>query len=91
MRFLKSDLILVVSFVLLLKLILVGLSLADALGAFVILGSFIAKTVTDYQFPQRPDLFKEMIDLQNRQSALEAEKDQIQSDLTALKFGAVRK
>lgn len=91
MRFWKSDLILVVVTVLLLKLMTVGFSIADAIGALVILGGLLAKTVIDHKFPKLPDLFKEMVDLQNRQSALEAEKDEIQRDLTALKFGSVRK
>lgn len=87
----KDNLIYAVSLFVLIKLLMLGLTFADSLGTLFILAAIHLKTVIEYKFPKRPDLFKEMIELQEKISQLTAKVDTAQFDLNALKFGAIRK
>ena len=71
----------------LVKLLIVGLSLPDALGSLFILGSIHGKHALDYLMPGRPDLFKEV-----EQIKADLERvDTLQRDVTALKLQQVRR
>jgi hypothetical protein len=64
---------------------------AHALGGLVVLSALLLKTVTDHKFPKQQDLFKEMHETSLKLNAISLKQDEIESDITALKFGAMRK
>jgi hypothetical protein len=81
-----------IALALLAKILFVGVtSIGEAVGMAVILGSFPLAKVIDHLFPKRPDLFAEMRGLQSQMNKMIEEKDEMQRDLTALKFRDVRK
>ena len=69
------------------KLIFFGLSLSDCLGALVILITLLALRVILYLYPKRPDLFNEMSLLQEKLNEVITKNEQLERDVTAIKFG----
>lgn len=87
----KEHFVLIVSLCLLPKILTIGLSLADSLGVlFIFLGVHL-KTIIDYQFPERPDLFNEISQLKLKLLNQTERSDVLERDITALKFGASRR
>ena len=69
------------------KLIFFGLSLSDCLGALVILITLLALRVVLYIYPKRPDLFNEISLVQEQLKEFTIKNEQLERDVTALKFG----
>lgn len=74
-----------------LKLIFSGLSISDCLGALILLITTQAVRIVDYNFPKRPDLFVEMDALKKLNQDLLQKTDELERDVTGLKFGMARK
>ena len=91
MKYSTSDLYIAAVVLLLMKLLAFGLSSSEALGALVILAALLSKTVIDNIFPKRENLHKEVREIQQRLSQAEVTITEQESDITALKFGAMRK
>jgi len=79
-KFLKSNFFTGVAALLVLKLLSVGLTPADAAGSFFILGALIADRVMHYLFPARPDLFREVMDLQNQLTVMGQRHDEMERE-----------
>lgn len=69
------------------KLIFFGLSLSDCLGALVILVTLLALKVILYIHPKRPDLFNEISLVQEQLKEITTRNEQLERDVTAIKFG----
>lgn len=91
MKFSKSDLFTGAAILLLLKLICLGFTPADAAGSFFLMAGFLGDRVISFLFPKRPDLFKEVLDLQNQLTRVNQQCSDMERDLTALKMGAMRR
>jgi len=68
----------------LVKIALAELSIGEALAMLFILALIQASRIIDYKFPERPDLYSEVADYKKRIEELE-------HDVTALKFGVIKK
>jgi hypothetical protein len=90
-KYSTSDLYIAAVVLLLMKLLAFGLSSSEALGALVILAALLGKTVIDNMFPKRANLFKEVHEISVKLDAINVIINEHESDLTALKFGAMRK
>lgn len=73
------------------KMLALGLTISDALALFVILAGLIGRSISDYLYPKRPDLFREMLEIKKSIDDVRAKSDEHERDLTALKFGAARR
>lgn len=83
----KEHLSLLVSLSMLLKLLFVGMIPADTFGGLVILASIHAKTIIDHTYPEQPDVYKKITEMEYSLLRLES----IERELTALKIGASRR
>ena len=91
MKFSRSNFFTGAAILLLLKLICLGFSPADAAGSLFLLLALQAEVITSHLFPKRPDLFKEVLDLQAQLNTLREKSDEMDRDLTGLKMGAMRR
>jgi len=90
-KYSASNLYIVAIVLLLIKLLVFGLSYGESIGSFVILSALLGKTVIDNMFPKRESLHKEVMELSQRMASAEVTITEHESDLTGLKFGAMRK
>lgn len=75
---------LIVSLAMLVKMFLFGVGIGDSLAALFILAAVQVSKVIDYKFPKRADLFQE-VETQKKKI------EELESDVTALKFGNIRR
>lgn len=87
MELLVNNLVTILVVLFSIKLLTSNFSIIDALGALIVLSTLLLKHVVDYMFPKREDIFEALKVLNEKISKL----DDIESDVTALKFGALRK
>jgi len=82
-----KDLRIIASCLIGLKLLAIGLTASEALGAFVVLASIQATKIIDHRFPRLPDVFKEIEIMKDQMTRIDA----MERDLTAIKLGAMRR
>ena len=75
----------------LVKVSLLNVTYPEAIIYISVLLILLFKPVLEYKYPKRQDLFKEMHELHTQQSLLLNRFEEMESDLTAIKFGALRK
>lgn len=63
-----------------------GVGKWEALGFLFIASGLIAEYATKHFFPKRPDIFKELTELNRRLNDLEAKTDETNSTVTAMQF-----
>lgn len=86
------DILLIVTVLIgLVKIALSTLVLSEGLGLFVVLSSLLAARVVDYKFPKRPDLYHDMKQIQDLQSAMLTKIENLESDMTGVRFGLSHK
>lgn len=73
------------------KLLVVGFSLGESLAALAILCAIMIKPIVEHNWPKRQDLFKEMHELKIAFETISQKQSEVERDVTALKFGAMRK
>lgn len=76
----------VIILVLLIKLVVYRVSYADCLCAGVLLLAISAAKVTDHLFPKRPDLYTQLNDLASKVQELTTKNEDLERDVTAMKF-----
>lgn len=69
------------------KIIISTLTLPDVLALILIPVISLAARVVDYKYPKRPDLFSEIELLNIRIHDVETKTDELESDMTGVKFG----
>ena len=69
------------------KMILSTLTTQDVIGLSLVLIISQAARVVDYKYPKRPDLFSEVELLNNKIAELESKFDNLEHDMTGVKFG----
>lgn len=72
--------------VLLVKLVVYQVSLADCLAAMVLLLAISAAKVIDYMYPKRPDLYTQIKSLESQIDQLVIKNEDLERDVTAMKF-----
>ncbi len=73
------------------KLCYTGLTLTDCLGALIILAFTQVARIIDYVYPKRPDLFQELSLVQDELKQIKSKSDDLEHDVTSLKFGLSQK
>lgn len=71
-------------------ILFIGLSLYDWLGILILFLAVQSDRVTGHLFPKRIDLFSEVSELDERLKYVQLKFDEMESDITALKFGNAR-
>lgn len=66
------------------KMMFFDVTLGDALSVLFVMAAIQAARIIDYQYPERPDIYKDVLEAKEKLARLE-------SDVTALKFGNLRK
>lgn len=73
------------------KLCYAGLTLTDCLGALIILAFTQVAMIVDYVYPKRPDLYQELSLVQDELKQIKSKSDDLEHDVTSLKFGISQK
>ena len=76
----------IVILVLLVKLVVYRVSYADCLAATVLLLAISASKVIDYLYPKRPDLYTQLNSLESQVQSLVIKNEDLERDVTAMKF-----
>lgn len=87
----QTHFFLIASGLFLLSLLSSSFTTAQAIGGLVLFGAVQAKAVTEYLYPKRPDLYKDVEELRALTKEVKTKAESIETDVTALKFGALRK
>jgi len=74
-----------------LKILFLGLSSPEAICLIGIVFGLCLAHVVSYYFPKQPDLFKEMFELKRVVDSISNRHDQMESELTGIKFGVAKK
>ena len=77
-------------FTLITVLVKMGLSILtfqDSFGFLIVVSLFLASRITDFLFPKRPDLFLALEKCNNELSEIKSKLDDLESDMTGVKFG----
>lgn len=91
MTYKKEHLIPVLCVLLFAKIIIAGLSIADSLGALVLLSSLHLDRVLLYLFPNRVDVYQELSLVQSKLVEITSKSEELERDVTALKIGSVKR
>jgi len=91
LEFKKENLIQIISVVMFAKILITGLSLADSLGALVLLSALHLDRVLSYLFPKRVDVYKELSLIQSNLAEITSKSEEHERDLTALKMGNIKR
>jgi hypothetical protein len=70
------------------KLMVFGLSIAECLGALVLLSFAFGSLVLDYYVPKRPDLYTDLKSLQVTNEGLVSKVEELERDVMAIKMRA---
>lgn len=89
--FFKDQIDLIITWIVIFKFIIIGLSPADCYGALILLLSIQASKVIGYLFPKRPDLFRDINLLHEQIQELIIKNEEIERDVTGLKFFAANR
>lgn len=68
------------------KLLALGLSMTDCLGALVLLSAVQAEKVISFHFPKRTNVHKELSLIQSNLVEIKSKSEDLERDVTALKF-----
>lgn len=72
------------------KLLAVGVSFSDCLGALVLLSILQIDRVISYLFPKRVDVFAEIVFIQEALKELQTKSEEHERDIVGLKLGSSR-
>ena len=72
--------------VLLVKLALYQVSLADCLCVMVLLSFMLAEKIVVYNYPKQPNLYTQQKELESKLQDLVLKNEELERDVTAIKF-----
>ena len=91
MEFDRKNLIQLIALSFFAKLLIVGASFADCVGAFVLLSAILTDLVLVRILPKPVDVYKELEEVNAQLSEYKAKLDTMEGDVTALKIGSARR